>query len=72
MNYNQFMSKANSAKSGYDKKANVKQTDKDGTKIKQELANLEGKGSDKNTASIQRYTKDYLNKVSKKNVVNGK
>ena len=72
MNYNQFMSKAKSAKSGYDKKANTKQTDKDGTKVKQDLSNLEGKGSDKNTASIQRYTKEFLSKVSKKNVVNGK
>lgn len=72
MNYAQFMSKANSAKSGYDKKANTKQNDVSGTKIKQHLSNLEGKGKDKNTAVIQRYTKDYLSKVAKKNVVNGK
>lgn len=72
MNYNQFMSKAHSAKSGYDKKANVKQNDKGGTRIKQALSNLEGKGSDKNTASIQRYTKEYLSKVSKRNAVKGK
>jgi hypothetical protein len=72
MNYAQFMSKAKGAKAGYDKKANVSQNDKGGTRVKQDLSNLEGKGKDKNTAVIQRYTKDYLSKVAKKTVVKGK
>ena len=72
MNYAQFMSKAKSAKSGYDKKADTKQNDKDGKMAKEELSNLEGQGKDKSTPAIQRYTKEYLNTVSKKNIVNGK
>ena len=72
MNYGQFMSKAKGAKAGYDKKANTANNDKDGTKIKQDLSSLEGKGSDKDTPSIQKYTKEYLSTVAKKNIVNGK
>lgn len=72
MNYAQFMSKAKGAEAGYTKKANTSQSDKDGTRIKQDMSNLEGKGKDKNTPAIQRYTKDFLSKVAKKNVVNGK
>ena len=71
MNYNQFMSAFKKAASGYSGKANIKNGDATGTaKVKQELA--EGPVKGKGTPHIDKYTKQYLSTVKKKNVVSGK
>ena len=71
MNYNQFMSAFKKAAAGYSGKANIKNGDATGTaKIKQELAHEPVKG--KGTPHIDKYTKQYLSTVKKKNVVSTK
>jgi hypothetical protein len=71
MNYNQFMSAFKKAASGYSGKANVKNNDAAGTaKVKQELAQGPVKG--KGTPHIDKYTKQYMSTVKKKNVVSTK
>lgn len=71
MNYNQFMSAFKKAAAGYSGKANINNGDATGTaKVKQELA--EGPVKGKGTAHIDKYTKQYLSTVKKKNIVNGK
>lgn len=66
MNYNQFMAAFKKAAAGYSGKADIKANDKNGTaKVKQELAEVKGKG----TAALDKYTKQYLNTVKKKNIV---
>lgn len=44
MDYNKFISAANNAKKGYDKKANTAQKDADGTKIDQDLQSVDEAG----------------------------
>jgi len=71
MNYNQFMSAFKKAASGYSGKADTGNNDATGTqKVKQELAAGPVKG--KGTPQIDKYTKQYLNTVKKKNVVGKK
>jgi hypothetical protein len=65
MNHAQFMSACAAADKKYRGKANTSQNDKGGTKVKQDLSKIDGKG----TPTIQRYTKEYLTKVKNKNVV---
>ena len=66
MNYNQFMAAFKKAAAGYSGKADIKANDKNGTaKVKQELASVKGKG----TAALDKYTREYLNTVKKKNIV---
>ncbi len=66
MNYNQFMAAFKKAEAGYRAKANVAAKDANGTaKVKQELSDVKGKG----TAALDKYTKQYLNTVKKKNIV---
>ena len=66
MNYNQFMSAFKKAAAGYSGKADIKANDKSGTaKVKQQLSDVKGKG----TPALDKYTKQYLNTVKKKNVV---
>lgn len=70
MNYNQFMSAFKKAAAGYSGKADIKNDDASGTaKIKQEMA--EGPVKGKGTSHIDKYTKQYLSTVKKKNVVKG-
>lgn len=71
MNYNQFMAAFKKSASGYSGKADIKNDDAAGTqKIKQDLAvdHVKGKG----TPQIDKYTKQYLQHVKKKDVVNMK
>lgn len=71
MNYNQFMSAFKKAAAGYSGKANVADKSATGTaKVKQELA--EGPVKGKGTPHIDKYTKEYLSTVKKKNVVRSK
>jgi hypothetical protein len=71
MNYNQFMSAFKKAAAGYSGKADIKNSDKTGTaKVKQDLAANPAKT--KGTAAIDKYTKQYLATVKKKNVVSSK
>jgi hypothetical protein len=71
MNYNQFMAAFKKAAAGYNGKANITSDDATGTaKVKQELA--EGPVKGKGTPHIDKYTKQYLTSVKKKNVVSGK
>jgi len=71
MNYNQFMSAFKKAASGYSGKENVKKNDATGTaKVKQELTQGPVKG--KGTPHIDKYTKQYMSAVKKKNVVSTK
>jgi hypothetical protein len=70
MNYNQFMTAFKKAAAGYSGKADIKNGDATGTaKVKQELAAGPVKG--KGTPHIDKYTKQYLSTVKKKNVVKG-
>jgi hypothetical protein len=69
MNHAQFISAAKGAEAKYRGKGNTAQSDKGGTKVNQNLAKVDGKG----TQLIQRYTTEYLTKVKNKNIVgNGK
>lgn len=69
MNHTQFMAAAKSAESKYRGKGNTAQKDNGGTKVNQDLAKVDGKG----TQLIQRYNNEYLAKVKSKKVVgNGK
>jgi len=71
MNYNQFMSAFKKAAAGYSGKGNTKNDDATGTaKVKQELA--EGPVKGKGTPHIDKYTKQYLGTVKKKNIVSSK
>ncbi len=65
MNHAQFMAAANAAAAKYTAKGNTAQKDEGGTKVKQDLAKVDGKGTD----SIQRYTKAFLAKAKSKKVV---
>jgi hypothetical protein len=67
MNHAQFMAAANAAAAKYSTKGNTAQKDEGGTKVKQDLAKVEGQG----TASIQRFTKAFLAKAKSKKVVGG-
>lgn len=70
MNYNQFMAAFKKAAAGYSGKADIKNDDATGTaKIKQEMT--EGPVKGKGTPHIDKYTKQYLSTVKKKNVVKG-
>jgi hypothetical protein len=69
MNHTQFMAAAKGAESKYRGKGNTAQKDNGGTKVNQDLAKVDGKG----TQLIQRYNKEYLTKVKNKSIVgNGK
>jgi len=69
MNHAQFMAAAKADAAKYSAKGNTAQKDQGGTKVKQDLSKVEGKG----TASIQKYTKEFLAKAKSKKVVgNGK
>ena len=69
MNHAQFMAAAKGAESKYRGKGNTAQKDQGGTKVKQDLATVKGKG----TQLIQRYNKEYMTKVKNKSIVgNGK
>ena len=71
MNYNQFMSAFKKAVAVYNGKGNIKNDDATGTaKVKQELA--EGPVKGKGTSHIDKYTKQYLGTVKKKNIVRSK
>ena len=70
MNYTQFMSACKSAVAKYGAKGDIKQQKEgsDKSKTNQDLATLGGKG----TASLERYTKEYLAKVKSTKVVSKK
>ena len=69
MNHAQFIAAAKGAESKYRGKSNTAQKDNGGTKVNQNLAKVDGKG----TQLIQRYNKEYLTKVKNKSIVgNGK